>query len=231
MLYITAWHPQTDGLLERSNQTAEIALRYYIVTIEHESFWPSVLLRMTAALNNSTKYSSTNKTPTEIMYGFRTREALDLLKPDTCTAQAAAFPTITALPTRTSVTPPARAPRRPATEPRRTPVAMTDYRPSIIDVKDAIAFASLRMKDYYDSKHIAKFFKVGDLVNLRLYRGYRVPSITSKKLGQQLVGPFKVTERIGRLAYRLQLPDVMRIHDVISVAHLEPTTDPVDDPY
>ena len=34
---------------------------------------------MTAALNNSTKYTSTNKTSTEVLYRFRTREALDLL--------------------------------------------------------------------------------------------------------------------------------------------------------
>lgn len=72
---------------------------------------------------------------------------------------------------------------------------------------------------------------VGDLFNLRLHRGYRVPAIKSKKLGPQLVGPFPVIERIGRLVYRLRLPPMMRIHDVISVAHLEPATDPVEDPY
>ena len=70
-----------------------------------------------------------------------------------------------------------------------------------------------------------------DLVNLRLHKGYRVPSITLKKLGQQYIGPFKVLSRVGRLAYRLELPDVMRIHDVISITYLEPATDPADDPY
>lgn len=236
LLYSTAWHHQTDGQSERSNQTAEIALRYYIATIEHESQWPSILPRVTAALNNSTKYSSTNKTPTEVLYGFKTREALDLLKPHDETDDVQANIT-----TRTSLHRPIPATPMPATSTPappavtsllgRAPVAMTEYRPSHIDAKDAIAFASLRMKDYYDSKHMAKFFNVGDLVNIRLHRGYRVPSITSKKLGQQLVGPFKVLERIGRLAYRLQLPHVMQIHDVISIAHLEPATDPAEDPY
>lgn len=49
--------------------------------------------------------------------------------------------------------------------------------------------------------------------------------------GPQLVGPFPVIELIGGLAYRLRLPPMMRIHDVISVAHLEPATDPAEDPY
>ena len=46
-----------------------------------------------------------------------------------------------------------------------------------------------------------------------------------------MVGPFKVLKRVGRLAYQLELPANMRIHDVISIAHLEPATDPAEDPY
>lgn len=226
LLYSTAWHPQTDGLSERSNQTAEIALRYYISTLEHERQWPSILARMTASLNNSTKYSSTIKAPTEVIYGFKTREALDLLTPDVQpdTVQADGIESLLAV---IHAYPVAQAPARA----KPAPATMTEYRPSHIDAKDAIAFAALRMKDYYDSKHTAKYFDVGDLVNLRLHRGYRVPGVTSKKLGQQLVGPFKILERIGRLAYRLQLPESMLIHDVISIAHLEPATNPADDPY
>lgn len=75
------------------------------------------------------------------------------------------------------------------------------------------------------------FFQIDDLVNLRLYRGYQVSAITSKKIGPQLIGSFKVLERIGRLAYRLELSFNMKIHDVISVAHLEPATDPAEDLY
>ena len=35
---------------------------------------------MSASLNKSTRYSSTNRTPTQVLCGFRTREALDLLR-------------------------------------------------------------------------------------------------------------------------------------------------------
>ena len=57
------------------------------------------------------------------------------------------------------------------------------YRSNYIDIKDAIAFASLYMKDYYDARYQFKFFKINDLVNLRLHRDYRVLIIKSKKLG------------------------------------------------
>ena len=107
-------------------------------------------------------------------------------------------------------------------------ISLTDNRSSHIDAKNAIAFASLRMKEYYDSHHQPKFFKVGDLVNLRLHRGYRVSVIEFKKTSPQLIESFPVIERIGRLAYRLRLSSIMRIHDVISVAHLEPATDPAE---
>ena len=69
------------------------------------------------------------------------------------------------------------------------------------------------------------------MVKLRLYKGYKVPGVLSHKIGPQFIGPFQVVERIGKLAYRLELPGNIRIHDVITVAILEPTTDPKEDPY
>jgi hypothetical protein len=40
-----------------------------------------------------------------------------------------------------------------------------------------------------------------------------------------------VIERVGKLAYRLELPESMKIHPVISIAHLEPAPDPEKDPF
>ena len=41
-------------------------------------------------------------------------------------------------------------------------------------------------------------------------------------MGPRRLGPFKVIERIGDLDYRLELPDWMRIHNVIHVDRLSP---------
>lgn len=221
LLYSTAWHPQTDGTSERSNQTAEIALRYFIEQMGNR--WPHSLPQMSSVLNNSTKYSTTRLASSEILFGFKVKEPLDLLGTPEAPAEGSRNPSEEAFrdkPTNTSA----------PSEPVAANAHLVDYRPTHMDARDALDFAAMKMKEYYDSHHQPIFFNVGDLVKLRLHRGYEVPGV-SKKIGQQFVGPFKVLERIGRLAYRLQLPPTMRIHDVVSVAQLEPTTDPASDPY
>ena len=61
-------------------------------------------------------------------------------------------------------------------------VVINEYRPSHIDVKNVIVFASLKIKKIYNARHQFIFFKVKDLVNLRLYKNYKVFIITSKKI-------------------------------------------------
>ena len=75
------------------------------------------------------------------------------------------------------------------------------------------------------------FFSVDEMVNLRLYREYQVSVIQSKKIDPQLIEPFRILERIDRLTYRLELSDNIRIHDVVSVAHLKSVTNSAKDPY
>lgn len=253
LLFSTAYHPQTDGASERTNQTVEIALRYYLSTLEDLTRWPEVLPRLSASLNNSTKYSSTALAPTQVIHGFRTREPLDFLR--LLDPEDSVLPTTSGNPAELATenpqnienpqgsveTPEGMITRRRANltndseDPAMAvqPASQEEYRPARIDAQDAIAFAAMKMKDYYDSNHTPIFFREGDYVNLRLHRGYHVPGSipSSKKIGQQLVGPFKILERVNRLAYRLELPGSMRIHDVISVAHLEPATNPADNPY
>jgi hypothetical protein len=71
--------------------------------------------------------------------------------------------------------------------------------------------------------------KEGDFAYLRLHKGYVIPGLNNRKLSNQRVGPFRVLQKVGSLAYRLSLPPNMRIHPVVSVAHLEPSPGP--DPY
>lgn len=194
LLYSTAYHPQTDGSSERTNQTMEIAMRFYIHTLEKPSLWPKILPRLQALLNNSVS-STTGKTPNEVAYGFTPNTALDLLN----TASSPEF-----LSTRTAA-------------------------------KDAIAFANINAKYHYDRHHQPMFLKVGDYAYLRLHKGYNIPANLgiTKKLAQQYVGPFKVLERVGRLAYLLEVPEDWQMHPVFTIQQLEPApleTDPFDRP-
>ena len=75
--------------------------------------------------------------------------------------------------------------------------------------------------------------KVGDWAMLKLHKGYSIPSSAgvTKKLTQQYVGPFRVLEKVGRLAYKLNVPLDRKVHPVFSVAQLEPAPSPTDDPF
>ena len=89
------------------------------------------------------------------------------------------------------------------------------------EAEDSILFAGIYMKATYDWTHQPLQFKLGDKVFLKLHKGYNVLG-EKWKLGQQWAGPLLVKEKVGKLAYRLQLPDAWKVHDVISVANLEP---------
>jgi hypothetical protein len=90
------------------------------------------------------------------------------------------------------------------------------------EAQDSIAYANLSMKWRYDKRHIPLFLSPDDRAYLNLHNGYRIPGVKNKKLSIQRVGPFKIKRRISPLAYELELLSNMKIHPVISVAHLEP---------
>ena len=85
------------------------------------------------------------------------------------------------------------------------PTNLETYQPLWVDAKDAIAFAQMRIKDYYNCRHALRFFKVGDMLNLRLHRAYTFQGITNNKRSQQFVEPLKVLKQIERLTYRLKV--------------------------
>jgi transposase InsO family protein len=61
--FSTAFHPQTDGVTERQNQTLECYLRCYVNY--HQDDWAGLLPAAQFAYNNSV-HSATGKTPMQI---------------------------------------------------------------------------------------------------------------------------------------------------------------------
>jgi len=45
------------------------------------------------------------------------------------------------------------------------------------------------------------------------------------KLTPRFIGPFKIIERIGKVAYKLELPDNIQIHPVVHVSRLRKRKD------
>lgn len=68
---------------------------------------------------------------------------------------------------------------------------------------------------------------------LKLYKGYSILSSVgvTKKLTQQSVDPFQIVEKVGRLAYKLEVPMDWRIHPVFFIAQLEPAPNPSENPF
>jgi len=80
------------------------------------------------------------------------------------------------------------------------------------------------MKKYYDRKAIKQpSIEVGDLVMLNAKN--RHTKRRKKKLSPKLYGPFKVVERKGSRAYKLEISPRWKINHVFHVSLLEPDRD------
>lgn len=73
-----AYHPETDGSNERTNETVEIVLRFFVHALEDLSQWLQVLSHIQAIINNSFS-SISGKTPNELAYDFSPQRPLDFL--------------------------------------------------------------------------------------------------------------------------------------------------------
>ncbi|WVZ84983.1 hypothetical protein U9M48_031948 [Paspalum notatum var. saurae] len=83
--------------------------------------------------------------------------------------------------------------------------------------------AQSRQKSYSDKRRRPLTFEEGDHVYLRVSPMKGVHRFGVKgKLAPKYVGPFKITERCGAIAYRLELPPhLAAVHDVFHVSQLK----------
>nr|GEU45303.1 hypothetical protein [Tanacetum cinerariifolium] len=93
----------------------------------------------------------------------------------------------------------------------------------IVQIKNRLLTARSRQKSYADLKRRLTEFEVDDKVMLKVspWRGV-IRFGKHRKLSPRFIGPFKVIERIGPEAYKLDLPDKLReIHDTFHVSNLK----------
>ncbi|GKD65878.1 putative reverse transcriptase domain-containing protein [Tanacetum coccineum] len=106
----------------------------------------------------------------------------------------------------------------------------------IIQIKQMMQATHDRQKSYADLKRKPMDFQVGDKVMLKVFPWKGVVHFGKQgKLNPRYVRPFKVLEKVGSIAYKLELPEELsRVHNTFHVSNLkkchanEPLAIPLD---
>ncbi|GJV42122.1 hypothetical protein Tco_1420562 [Tanacetum coccineum] len=93
----------------------------------------------------------------------------------------------------------------------------------VLEIKDKLKAARDRQKSYADKRRKPLEFSVGDYVLLKVSPWKGVVRFGKKgKLAPRFVGPFEIIEKVGPVAYRLDLPEELDgVHDTFHVSNLK----------
>jgi hypothetical protein len=90
-------------------------------------------------------------------------------------------------------------------------------------IRENLKVAQSRQKSYVDKRRRDLSFEVGDFIYLKIspIRGSRRFKVKGK-LTLRYVGPFKIVDSKGEVAYQLELPPQLSdVHDVFHVSQLK----------
>ncbi|GJT90838.1 putative reverse transcriptase domain-containing protein [Tanacetum coccineum] len=93
----------------------------------------------------------------------------------------------------------------------------------ISQIKDRLKAARDRHKSYVEKRRKPLEFSIGDYVLLKVSPWKGVVRFGKKgKLAPRFVGPFEIIEKVGPVAYRLDLPEELNgVHDTFHVSNLK----------
>ncbi|WVZ49077.1 hypothetical protein U9M48_000458 [Paspalum notatum var. saurae] len=184
--FSSAYHPQTDGQTERTNQILEDMLRACAI----QYGWDKSLPYAEFSYNNSYQ-ASIKMSPFQALYGRRCRTPLHWDQP----GEKQLF----------------------------GPGIIEDAERQVRMIRENLRIAQTRRKSYADNRRRDLEFAVGDYVYLKVspIRGLRRFKVKGK-LAPRYIGPFKIIDRKGEVAYQLELPDRLSgVHNVFHISQLK----------
>jgi hypothetical protein len=170
--FTSAYHPQTDGQMERVNQVLEDMSRVY--ALQYGRSWDKSLPYTEFLYNNSCQESLT-MAPFEMLYSRRCRTPMFWNE----IGERQVF----------------------------GPDIIQEAKKQVRQVRENLKVSQSRQKSYTDRRQRELSFEVGDFVYLKVspMRGLKRFQVRGK-VAPRFIGPFKILERMGKVAYRLELP-------------------------
>ena len=96
-----------------------------------------------------------------------------------------------------------------------------DLQAAVEQAKEAWASAQQRQSQYANQRRREVNYQVGDSLLLST-KNIRLKSPGARKLLPKWIGPYKVCKIINPVAYQMELPSTLKIHDVFHVSLLHP---------
>jgi hypothetical protein len=101
------------------------------------------------------------------------------------------------------------------------PDILQEAKKQVLMVRENLWVAQSRQKSYTDHRRRELSFEVGDFVYLKVSHMRGLCHFKVGKLTPRFIGPFKITEKTGKVAYQLELPpQLSNVHDVFHVSQL-----------
>jgi hypothetical protein len=185
--FSSAYHPLTDGQMERTNQILEVMLRACALKYGESS---DKSLPYTEFSYYNSNQTSIEMAPYEALYGWQCRTPLFSSQ----TRESQVF----------------------------GPEVLRDIEKKVQMVHESLKVAQTWQKSYADKQKRDLSFEISDFIYLKVssLRGTQRFKVEGK-LAPRYVGPFKVIDHKGEVAYQLELPPQLSdVHDVFHVSQL-----------